>query len=137
MAEGSFNLGIIRYNDQYHTSITRLLEDKHLHHMTLSTFHYLLLFSKNSPLSQLPEVHLSDLEEMTEIMHPDHFIPGQMLAEKDSLNNEPFPRKKHVFVYERASQFALLKYNPQMYMWVSPVPDPLLNALSMVQKACL
>ena len=136
VSEGSFNLGIIRYNDCYHASISRLLQDRHLHSMTISTFHYMLLFSKKSPLNDLPEIRLTDLEQMTEIMHPDYFIPERMAAEKGNLTDEPFANEKHVFVYERASQFALLRYNPQMFMWVSPVPGELPDLLNMVQKTC-
>lgn len=40
---------------------------------------------------------------------------------------------KHVFVFERGSQFRLLESVPNTFMWVSPVPEDLLEKYHLVQ----
>ena len=44
---------------------------------------------------------------------------------------------RRIFVFERASQFELLSENPETFMWVSPVPDTLLERYGLVQKKCM
>ena len=43
---------------------------------------------------------------------------------------------RRIYVYERASQFDLLSENHETFMWVSPVPAPLLDRYGLVQKRC-
>ena len=43
---------------------------------------------------------------------------------------------RRIFIYERASQFDLLSENPQTFMWVSPVPQKLLDRYGLVQRKC-
>ena len=39
-------------------------------------------------------------------------------------------------VFERASQFELLAKNPETFMWVSPVPQELLDRYGLIQRSC-
>ena len=44
---------------------------------------------------------------------------------------------KRIFVFERGSQFDLLCNNNKIFMWVSPIPDSLLERYNLVQKECV
>ena len=56
----------------------------------------------------------------------------------DEVKKEELPDDIHrrIFVFERASQFELLSRNKNTYMWVSPVPENLLERYRLVQKKC-
>ena len=43
---------------------------------------------------------------------------------------------KHIFVFERGSQFDLLEKVPTTFMWVSPLPQDLLEKYNLVQLKC-
>ena len=44
---------------------------------------------------------------------------------------------RRIFVFERTSQFELLTRNPETFMWVSPIPQSLLDRYDLVQKDCV
>ena len=44
---------------------------------------------------------------------------------------------RKIFVFERASQFDLLSKVPGTFMWVSPIPDGLLEKYGLVMKKCV
>ncbi len=48
----------------------------------------------------------------------------------------PDNTERQIFVFERASQFELLAENPETFMWVSPMPDGLLERYGLVHKKC-
>ena len=41
--------------------------------------------------------------------------------------------ERRIFVYERGTQFVLLGNVPETFMWVSPVPQQLLDSYGLVQ----
>ena len=45
-------------------------------------------------------------------------------------------QKKEIAVYERESQFMLLKNIHKTYMWTSPTPDSIMNTVPLIQKKC-
>ena len=44
---------------------------------------------------------------------------------------------KHIYIFERGSQFRLLENVPTTFMWVSPVPEDLYERYGLVQKDCM
>ena len=44
--------------------------------------------------------------------------------------------KKCITIYERGSQFELLCRLPSSFMWVSPMPEEVLQRFGLVQKQC-
>jgi hypothetical protein len=48
----------------------------------------------------------------------------------------PYNIDKRIYVFERAIQFELLRKNPMTFMWVSPVPQDILERQGLVQKKC-
>ena len=69
------------------------------------------------------------------ISHADPYVPSLPLMDvrKAELSDNA---DKHIYIFERGSQFVLLEKVPTAFMWVSPVPQELLDKFNLVQKAC-
>ncbi len=130
-----YKLGIIRYAEIYDKQFKSAIEDKGLAYEVISEFVHIVLTSKDSGLAALSEIHLSDLDGCIEIAHPDPFVPSIAESEvkKEELGTAPGRR---IYVYERASQFDILSKNPESFMWVSPVPEDMLERYGLVQLLC-
>ncbi len=130
-----YHLGIIRYAVNYEQYFHEMLDEKNLAHETLSEFTYVLAMSKSHPLAEKKDISFEDLVPYTEIAHADPYVPFLSMAvvKKEEL---PDNIDKRIFVFERASQFDLLSMTPGTFMWVSPMPDSLLEKYSLIQKNC-
>lgn len=128
-------LGIIRYAENYDKYFKALFEEKGLNCELIAEFHYVLVLQKDSPLNQKREIRYPDLRAYIEIAHADPFVPTPALSEgkKEEL---PDGMSRRIFVFERASQFEILSENPDTFMWVSPVPDKVLERYGLVQREC-
>ena len=130
-----YKLGIIRYASMYDRQFKQMLEEKGLIYETIAEFHYVLVMNGNSPLLGKESVSYKDLEPLIEIAHGDPYVPSLPLAtvRKEELPDEV---RRRICVFERASQFDLLCVNPQTYMWVSPIPEAVLERLGLCQRPC-
>lgn len=130
-----YKLGIIRYAENDDRYFREMLEEKGLTYELVTEFSYVLIMSKNSPLAQKEEIRFADLRPFTEIAHADPSVPSLpgASARKEEL---PDDIDRHIFIFERASQFELLSENTDTFMWVSPIPDRLLSRYDLVQKPC-
>lgn len=131
-----YNLGIIRYQSSFDKYFTSMFSEKKLMHETITEFSYVLLMSKSHPLADKEKIELKDLADYIEISHADPYVPSLPLIDvkKAELSESV---DKHIFVFERGSQFVLLEKVPTTFMWVSPIPDDLLEKYSLVQKKCI
>lgn len=130
-----YRLGMIRYAENYDKYFKAVFEEKELNYELITEFHYVLLMNKESMLNKTEEIRYSDLCDYIEIAHADPYVPSLALAE---VKKEELPDNidRRIFVFERASQFELLSENRDTFMWVSPVPDALLERYGLVQKKC-
>jgi len=130
-----YKLGIVRYAEQYDRYFKDLLDEKGLAYELVTEFRYQLIMHHTSPLARLDEIHHSDLLSMIEIAHADPYVPSLPFAE---VKKEELPEdiQRRIFVFERGTQFDLLAANHQTFMWVSPVPEKLLNRYGLVQRPC-
>ncbi len=130
-----YKLGIIRYSENYDKSFKAMLEEKGMHYETVTEFSYVLLMSKNSSLAEKENISFNDLAEHVEIAHADPYVPSIPFSKviKEEL---PDNIDRRIFIFERASQFELLSENTDTFMWVSPVPQKLLDRYGLVQKRC-
>lgn len=135
LMHSDYKLGIVRYAREYDTYYRTLLGEKGLCGEQITEFRYVLLLGKNSPLAQKQEIHFADLRSHIEIAHADPFVPTLSLAEVRKAEL-PDDIERRIFVFERASQLELLSKNPDTFMWVSPVPQPLLDRYDLVQRVC-
>jgi DNA-binding transcriptional LysR family regulator len=136
VVNNNFNLGIVRFQTTYENYYLDYLEDKNLAHDQIWEFEYLALMSKNHPLAAADIVQFCDIKSYIEIIHGDTVVPYLNAAEPRGLSAETGP-KKRIYLYERCNQFDLLSSMPVTYMWVSPVPDKMLNLYELVQRKCM
>jgi len=131
VADHGYNIGIIRYqviNEDYYLT---MLRNNHLIYDTLWEFEYVLVMSKKHPLAEKEDICLDDLKEYTKITHGDIDLPH----DKNNRIRKHSSRNV-IYVYERGSQFDLLANVPTTYMWVSPIPQSLLEKNQLVQRVC-
>ena len=130
-----FKLGIIRYALNYEQYFAEMVKEKNLVSEDLTLFNYYLAMSKNHPLAEKREIDFDDLKDYIEVAHADPYVPSLSAAvvRKEEL---PDNTKRRIFVFERASQFELLNMTEGTFMWVSPLPEKLLEQYGLVQKNC-
>lgn len=130
-----YKLGIVRYAELYDKYYNDMMADKGLVAEYATTFNYVLIFSKESPLAAENDITQDDLKGLVEIAHADPYVPSLPFSEvkKEELQENC---SRRIFVFERASQFELLSQNPQTFMWVSPVPENTLRRYSLMQCQC-
>lgn len=130
-----YNLGIIRYAENYDRYFTAMLDEKGFHYEQVTEFTYCLIMSEHSPLSGIEDITFDDLKGGIEIAHADPYVPSLPLSKvvKEEL---PDNIDRRIFIFERASQFELLHKNPETFMWVSPAPKTLLDRYGLVMKKC-
>ena len=135
LLENDFRLGIIRYAEHYDQYFRTMLEEKEITYEMICEFSYQLLMSREHPLAQKEDITFEDLRPYIEIAHADPYVPSLPLSKvvKEEL---PDNIDRRIFIYERASQFDLLSENTNTFMWISPVPDKLLERYGLVQKVC-
>ena len=130
-----YRLGIIRYAAHYDRYFKEMLDDKGLTYEVVAEFQYVLIFSRESPISEKNEITLEDLKPLIEISHGELYVPSlpATLVQKEEL---PEVVERRIFLFERGSQFELLSENPQTFMWVSPLTDKLLSRYGLIQRTC-
>lgn len=130
-----YRLGIIRYAKSYDQYYKTMLDEKEFDYELVAEFRYVLVMSKQSPLSALDSIAFDDLQDYMEIAHADPYIPSLPLAQ---VKKEELPDNinRRIFVFERGSQFELLTQNPETFMWVSPIPKTLLDRYGLIQRVC-
>lgn len=135
VAEGHFDLGVIRFPLDYQRHFMQYLENKNLKWETLLDFEFVVVFSKNHPLASKEVIQISDLNPYVEIVHGDVSIP--YMDNHDIKNTMKNKDGKKIYIYERGSQFELLSQINESYMWVSPIPEEILIRHQLVQKKCV
>ncbi len=130
----SYKLGIVRYAESLDKYYKEMLDEKGLNYELVNEFQYILLMSARSPFAAAERVSEADLADSIEIAHADPYMPAIPLP--DGKKEEQPDVLRRICVYERASQLELLAANPATYMWVSRVPQKLLDRYGLVQRPC-
>ena len=131
----TFNLGIVRYQTAFEKYYKSLFSAKKLVTETITEFNYCLLMSKNHPLANRDDIDLAELAPYIEITHGDPYVPSMPQIDVKKAEMSEFVDKR-IYVFERASQYLLLQTVPNTFMWVSPLPNELLEKYGLVQKRC-
>ena len=134
--ENNYNLGIIRYADNYDKYFKDMLDEKDICYELVTEFRYHLIMSTESPLAKKDHITFEDLSGLIEIAHADPYVPSMSLSKvmKEEL---PDNVDRRIFIYERGSQFDLLSKNPETFMWVSLVPHHVLERYQLTEKICV
>jgi DNA-binding transcriptional LysR family regulator len=136
VTQGQFNLGIIRFQNIYENYFIDYLAEKHLSFDVIWEYEVMALMSKYNILAEKDPLQGSDFKNLIEIIHGDNVIPYLNSAEMKKREQNSNGLSKRVYVYERCTQFDLLCKVPSTYMWVSPIPQDILNRYELVQRKC-
>lgn len=130
-----YKLGIIRYAENYDKYFKAMLDEKDMQYEMITEFSYVLAMSRENPLASAEKITFDALKDYIEIAHADPYVPSLPLSQ---VRKEELPDNigRRIFVFERASQFELLSENPETFMWVSPIPQKLLDRYGLVQIPC-
>lgn len=134
--ESEYNLGIVRYAQSFEPDFKLLFDQKELVYKSLAEFHYLIVLHKENRLSALPNIQLTDLKPLIEIVYDDFLIPF-LTTTQSYKEAHPIKTNRCIFAYERANQFELLSENLSTFMWASPIPKKQLLRYGLVQRNCL
>ena len=128
-------IAIIRYQSSFEKYFQELFEERRLASEVIAELQYMLVLSKLNPLAYKEEITAEDLSGLVEINHADPYVPSvpQIDVNKSEISECV---KNHVFVMERASQYELMEFNYDMFKWVSPIPQPILNRHGLIQRTC-
>ena len=88
--------------------------------------------SEKNPLAHKEEITIENLKNYTKITHGDIELPHDKYLGKTKKNQN----RNVIYVYERGSQFDLLANVPDTYMWVSPIPEKVLERNHLIQRTC-
>ena len=105
IGQNGYDLGIIRYQRRKQEDYQSLLQLRNLEMQVINEFDYLLLTSADGE-------YIEFYREGREAYHP----------------------KKKIYIFERGSQFDILREVKNSYMWVSPLPEKMLERYHLVQK---
>lgn len=134
--ENDFRMGIVRYDVNYEENFKKYLEDKKLAAKDIMEFNYNIIVSNKDPLASKTSVTTEDLSNYTIISHADPYVPSlpahDLQKEDMGYNNE-----RHIFVYERASQLEILSKVNHTCMFVSPMPQYLLDIYGLKEIKCV
>ena len=130
-----YDLGIVRYQSAFEKYFSTLFEEKKLNYEVLNEFTYVMAVSKNNPLAKKDVIVAEDLANCIEITHGDPYVPSLPLIDVKRAELSEFA-KKRIMVFERGVQFTLLEQVPNTFMWVSPIPQDLLDKYNLVERKC-
>lgn len=131
----NFDLGIIRCQTLYESYYTKMLQDDNMDYEDLWEFSCGVLMSPDHPLASKEDMTYLDLTDCVEIVQGDIQTPSFTFESQDASSTIGNSRKT-ISIYDRGSQFELLKELPESYMWTSPVPAECLNSTRLIQKSC-
>ena len=138
VADNGFHLGIIRYQTLYENYFLDYLQKNELASELIWQFSCLVLLPRQHSQASCAEIDFQTLQSSSiEIVHGDNVVPYLPTPEIKQLAVEAADSNaKRVYVYERGSQMELLARIPQTFMWVSPLPQDLLDRFGLVQRSC-
>jgi len=130
-----FDLGIARCPALYEPYYKKLLQDENLDSCLLWEFSSLVLMAPDHPLAGRSGLTYLDLGSSLEIIQGDSSNPS-FSFEIQETSATGGDSSRSVSVYDRGSQFALLRRLPGAYMWTSPIPYSELSAEGLIQRPC-
>lgn len=133
--KGDYNLGIIRYQTTFEKYFQSMFLEKNLVAETITEFSYVLAMSEKHPLANKETIKPEDLSQYIEIAHADPYVPSLPVIDVKKAEMSEYVDKR-IYVFERASQYMLLDKVPNTFMWISPIPDEMLDDHGLIEKKC-
>ena len=133
VVNGECNMGIMRCVRDRMPYYKSLIEEKHLHSESLWISQFCVVMSKENPLARKTKLTLEDLQACICLEHGDEEIP---FVVKERHGREKDQNEKSILVYERGSQFEMLRSIPDCYMWTTAIPESVLKRMGLIQRPC-
>ena len=134
IGQNGYDLGIIRYQRRKQEDYQSLLQLRNLEMQVINEFDYLLLTSADGELAEKDFQSPGELSDGVEILHGDSRLPNGEYIEFYREGREAYHPTKKIYIFERGSQFDILREVKNSYMWVSPLPEKMLERYHLVQK---
>ena len=131
--QNGYSMGIIRYLCENESYFQSLLDLKGLDAELLAELPYVILTSADGDLAKRELKTREELEDGVEILHGDWKLPTGEYTELSENGESLHPHNK-IYIFERGSQFDILREVKNSYMWVSPVPEKIRKKYNLVQK---
>ena len=128
---GEYKLGIIRYKPSAEAYYAKQAAECGLKTELLLEYDERLLMSQAHPLALAGHIEPGDLLPYIEITHGDGSTSGH--REFKAADSPPANR---IYIFERGTQMGLLHENSDTYMWVSPMPPPVLRQHGLTERPC-
>ena len=135
VANGEFNLGIVRIPYHYDHYYQAYLKEKDLTGQLIWEYEYPVLMSKEHPLADT-ELTYDALGDFIEIRYEEIAVPYLQIEEFQGKKESPHSRRQ-IHLQERSSQYNMLSSVTDSYMWAPPVPKEVLTRYGLVQRHCL
>lgn len=129
VADGQFQLGVIRWTTTQEELFIDYLREKGLTWQPVWDYDALLLISRNHPLASMESISPEALTPYPEIIFGDTVIPHQPPRREETDTTR-------IVVYERLAQLELLSHIQDAYTWSSPETDTVLRRFDLVQRPC-
>ncbi len=135
VVNGESQLAIVRYQNIYEDYYLNFIENMKLKWEPVWEYRMCLLMSENHPLAEATDIPYHLLDGYIELTHGDVQVPSLSFAQ---INRDARLKgsKRRVYIYERGSQYDILRRVEGSYMWVSPVPYSVLSQNHLVMKEC-
>lgn len=132
VADGEFNMGIIRWEKKYLSNFLSFFEDKNLGYEKIWDFERLAVMSENHPLADCEHLDKTMLSDYVQVMRGDLSVPFMSAAE---LRNERTAQsKKKIYMFERSSRYNLLSMSETAYTLSPPVTKATLKKYKLIQR---
>lgn len=126
------HIGIIRYKASEEDKYFSLLKKRAMEIKVLREFKQKILISSYSNLAEYDFIPSKVLQNAIEVTHGDNLIPNSNIVDFD--NDIPYEPKKRIYIYERGSQFDILRRVQNTFMWASPIPQDFLDMNQLMFK---
>ena len=109
LVQHDYDLGIIRYAKKYEKFYKSQMKLRGIEYEKLKEFEYLIMMSRENPLALKEEIYESDLNGQIELVHGDNMLPNGSYIDIDDDMDEQLDYHKRIYIYERGSQFDILR----------------------------
>lgn len=136
VADNYYDFGVIRYQIEAEKYFLEYLKMKDINYSILWEFECLAAMNPKNKHVNDKSLTFEVLEEDSiEVSYSDNIVPFVWDVNKKLENHAGKPRKI-INLYERGSQFEILRIVPNSYMWTSPLPAETLKTTGFVQRKC-
>ena len=132
VADGEFNMGIIRWEKKYRSNFLSYFEDKNLGYEEIWDFERLAVMSENHPLANCENLDKAMLSDYIQVMRGDLSVPFMSVAE--SRIERTAQSKKKIYMFERSSRYNLLSMSKNAYTLSPPVTEATLKKYGLIQR---